>query len=37
MLLGEILAFLHRNNRAVVSTAAVLAVVEAGRVIARFL
>lgn len=35
MFLGEVLAFLHRYNRVVVTTAAVLAVVELGQVIAR--
>lgn len=35
MLVGEILAFLHRYNRVVLSTAAVLAVVEIGQLLER--
>lgn len=37
MLLGEVLAFLHRYNRVVMTTAAVLAVAEVGLVILHLL
>lgn len=37
MLLGEVLAFLHRYNRVVMVTAAVLAVAEVARMILRLL
>ena len=37
MLLGEVLAFLHRYNRVVMVTAAVLAASEVGLVILRLL
>lgn len=37
MLLGEVLAFLHRYNRVVVTTAAVLALVQVAQLIARIL
>jgi hypothetical protein len=37
MLLGEVLAFLHRYNRVVVTTAAVLAVAQVAQLIARIL
>ena len=35
MLVGEVLAFLHRYNRVVVATAGVLAVVELGELVSR--
>ena len=35
MLVGELLAFLHRNNRPVVATAGVFAVVELVRLAVR--
>ena len=35
MLVGEVLAFLHRYNRVVVATAAVVAIVELGGLFAR--
>lgn len=35
MLVGEVLAFLHRYNRVVVATAGVLTVVELGQLISR--
>lgn len=37
MLLGEVLAFLHRYNRVVMTTAAVLAVAEIGQLVLRLL
>ena len=37
MLLGEVLAFLHRYNRVVMVTAAVLAVVKVGNLAVRLL
>lgn len=37
MLLGEVLAFLHRYNRVVMVTAAVLAAAEVGQLVLRLL
>ena len=37
MVLGEVLAFLHRYNRVVMVTAAVLAVAEMGQLFLRLL
>ena len=37
MLVGEVLAFLHRYNRVVMATAAMLAVVELGQLLERLL
>ena len=37
MVVGEVLAFLHRYNRVVLSTAAVLAVVEVGQLFAHLI
>lgn len=37
MLLGEVLAFLHRYNRVLMVTAAVLAVVKVGNLAVRLL